>query len=287
MSKQQKIVFIFSFFVIVFLVSVLSVCQLRNSFYSSQNQEVESLKEKENMNSKKELEIKNISNINSLPVSKKSPNSIVTQSQSGFKSINATVGKIAFSFDFPKNWLSETRNEKAGLERMNEETLRNFVATNYRNGRAEFVQDGEYSDYADLSPVHVKTMSVEELQERITNYPNITVADGDHIWYTDTSWKQIDFYVIDDKVAQEKLENEEVQPTKVVIGGKEANMVQYAVDKDDKGDLLPSKAGTGGRNYYFFFPEIKKALVIRKQALGDENFEKGFEHILNTLKISI
>ncbi len=67
MSKQQKIVFIFSFFVIIFLISVLSVCQLRDPHYSSQNQEVESLKE--NMNSKKELEIKNISNINSLPVS--------------------------------------------------------------------------------------------------------------------------------------------------------------------------------------------------------------------------
>ncbi len=59
----------------------------------------------------------------------------------------------------------------------------------------------------------------------------------------------------------------------------------YPTDKDEKGNELISKLGTGGKNFYIDIPNLHKTLIISKQTKGDIQFEKDFEYLLQTLSL--
>ena len=130
------------------------------------------------------------------------------QTMAGYKNVRVSNGEIAFTFDIPEKWLTETRH--AGEKQLTIDEMRDFLATNY---------DGDIknnpsltSDYADLPWSELQKMSDAQIKEAYmrAEYPLASVASSSHIWYTDTSWNQVDFAVLYDQslsAYSEKMES--------------------------------------------------------------------------------
>lgn len=219
-----------------------------------------------------------------------------------YKNLRVNDGTITFVFEVPIKWLTETRH--SGEKQLSVEEMRDFLATNF-DGDIKTNPD-LYSDYYEISWSELKKMSVEEIKRTYFSdfFPNASVAAGDHIWYSDTSWKQIDFRLqnkdASDIVAEVKQEhndyckkygygiigcgNDAPKWSKAIIDGKNVDIITYSMDKDEKGNEIISKGGTGGKVFFVEIPNLKKTLVISKQAKGDNQFENDFEYLIQTFK---
>lgn len=213
---------------------------------------------------------------------------------SKYKSIRASDGKTTFTFSVPKGWLTETRH--SGERRLTLAEMKAFLATNY---------DGDIrtnpkltSDYADLPWEYLEKMTAKEIENAYfevgdlwTPFPNATVSASDRIWYTDTSWKQIDFHILRDFSTLETHMNATYDSTDIPVWGRQmisgfkAEVVTFATEHDENGKEVISKGGTGGKMYFIPINETDK-LVIVKQVKGDENFERDFRYLIQTLKVS-
>lgn len=227
---------------------------------------------------------------------------MVSGVKAGYKVLRVSDGATAFSFQVSEKWLTETRH--SGEKQLTVEEMRDFLATNF---------DGDiktnpklYSDYYDIPWSELKKMTAEEVRRAYSSelFPTASIATGDHIWYTDTSWEQIDFRfqneIISNVVASVKKEqddyckkygndivgcgNDAPKWSVAVIDGKTVDVITYSTDKDEKGNEIISKGGTGGKVFYVEIPNSKKTLVITKQAKGDAQFENDFEYLIQTLK---
>lgn len=237
------------------------------------------------------------------------PDQSVASIKSGYKNLNVSDGTTSFSFAVPEKWLTETRH--SGEKQLVTGEMRNFLATNFEGDIK--ANSKLYSDYYDISWSEFKKMSEAEVKKAyfrsddLSNpFPNASVAAGDHIWYTDTSWQQVDFYLKNEtainviaKIKQEQNSycnkygndivgcgNDAPKWSKITIDNKNVDILTYSTDKDEKGNELISKGGTGGKNFYVELPNLNKTLVISKQAKGDVQFEKDFEYLIQTLKFT-
>ena len=228
--------------------------------------------------------------------------------KAGYKILKISDGTTAFSFEIPEKWLTETRH--SGEKQLTAEEMRDFLATNF---------DGDIktnpkltSDYADLPWTEIKKMSdnkIKELYNRndkgVSLYPNASVGAGDHILYTDTSWQQIDFYIknepVENVIAKVKKEHYDYCKEygndivgcgddapmweQTVVGEKNTEVEIFMTEKDEKGNEIISKGGTGGKTY---FVKISNGitLVISKQAKGDTKFETDFNNLIQTFKFT-
>lgn len=207
------------------------------------------------------------------------------------KNVRASDGIIAFSFEVPKDWLVETRND--GERPMTESELREFLATSHQDD-PKASPDKQLSEYAHLTWNQLQKMTLGDMQKYIAQrekeigaYPNATVASN-WLGYVGPT-RQIDFYIADYQKAQQELQrikNEGGKISEEVVDGVKAEVLQYAVEHDENGNPQVTMGASGGKKYYIFFPELKKALLIDKQALGDVTFEKAFLEIIQTLKFS-
>jgi len=224
--------------------------------------------------------------------------------QAGYKLVRVSDGTTSFSFQIPEKWLTETRH--SGEKQLTTEEMRDFLATNY-DGDIK-INPKLNSDYADMPWKLLKEMSPKEVaryyfksDEPSFPFPNASVAAGDHIWYTDTSWQQIDFYIknesVENVITKVKKEQENYCKqdanmagcgeiwSQIIIDGKDADTVKYPTDRDEKGHEFISKGGTGGSNYYIKISD-NKTLVIDKQAKGDAKFETDFNNLIQTFKFT-
>ncbi len=214
---------------------------------------------------------------------------------SKYKSVRVSDGKTKLTFSVPKVWLTETRH--SGERKPTLAEMKDFLATNYDG---DIRKNPELaSDYADLPWEYLeKKMTAEDIEKAYLQtdnpwnlFPNATVSGSDHIWYTDTSWKQIDFYILRDFSTLETYTNAVYKSNDILVWGKqmvsglEAEVVTFATEKDEYGNEGISKGGTGGKAYFISLNETDKLVVI-KQAKGDEAFERDFRYLIQTLKVS-
>lgn len=227
--------------------------------------------------------------------------------KTGYKIVEVKNPDMHFSFEVPEKWLTETRH--SGEKQLSTEEMRDFLATNYDG---DIKKDSKLtSDYADFPWSMLKVMGSEEIEKYYfrdyseTPYPDASVAAGNHIWYTDTSWQQIDFSVEDssinsvvDRVKKEQLDfcnkySEDIVGcgtdgptwTKLVINGMNVEIATYSTDVDENGNEAITKGGSGGKIYYVEVAELGKTLKIFKQAKGGRQYENDFENLIQTLQI--
>lgn len=234
----------------------------------------------------------------------------------GYKKMHVNTGSVAFSFDVPEKWLTETRH--SGERELSVDEMRDFLATNYDG---DIKTDPKLtSDYVDLQWKDIQKMTDDQIQDAYNRkgmqyplpFPDASISASDQIQYTDISWKQVDFYVTDESAesvaGKEKKRSEDYfkewcvdkygavkrsQPTcsdeslgawtNEAVGGNDATVVAYPTDKDAKGNEVVDKGGAGNKNYYVGLGD-DLTLVIKKQAKGDERFESDFSHLIETLR---
>ena len=108
------------------------------------------------------------------------------------------------------------------------------------------------------------------------------------ISYSDMNWYQVDFAITESNVITEEFvkkqkESDEWQSFEPVeVNGYSGYVGIFPLDNDQV-----SKAGTGGKIYFLTVENQwgTANLIIKKQALGSDEFEQGFEKILETLQI--
>lgn len=237
---------------------------------------------------------------------KKESNTDNIKTQEQYKKITVENGKgINFSFQVPKDWLSETKNAK-GYEMMTHEEMKEFLATNY---------DGDIkansqltSDYTDLPWSMLEKMTIQEMKKVFENkkskynynigFPNVSVSSGkpiNAIWYSDSNANQIDFYIIDSATAQNEIKNYKNDEfyknnpnliptlTKENVGGLESYVLTSPPELDEKGNPVITKGASAGMTYFVMNIGNDKALVIQKQSLGDQEFENEFKYLIKTM----
>jgi hypothetical protein len=115
-------------------------------------------------------------------------------------------------------------------------------------------------------------------------------VSGSDISYGDMSGNQIDVFEYWPDARVEKfiamLPDASAPPWgKETVDGLEALVLTEPLDNGES-----TKAGTGGKTYYIVIPEDGEALarlvIIRKQALGEERFEKEFEQFLRSIQFA-
>lgn len=228
----------------------------------------------------------------------------------GYKFVRVSDGTAAFSFEVPEKWLVETRH--SGEKQLSVDEMREFLATNY-DGDIKSHPDLT-SDYSDYDWNSLKSLSENKIRDQFFRkdpnsgymiFPNASVSASAQIWYTDTSWQQIDFFVRDgavENIVAEKKKSlvctkEDIalgnvylcgldapQWGKVPVGGITVDVLTYKTDTDEQGKESITKGGTGGKEYYVPLSS-EKTLVISKQAKGDAQYEKDLDHLIATLKL--
>lgn len=234
-----------------------------------------------------------------------------------YKTVRVSDGTSAFTFEVPKKWLVETRH--SGEKKLSTEEMREFLATNY-DGDIK-ADPNKFSGYsAGYSWESIKEMTDQQISDEFARnrddgfpaYPNASVSGNAQIWYTDTNWQQADFYIVNksaqemvlaeknmhENFAKENCANKSSSEKEHTfgcrdedlgiwstekVGGRDATMVAYPTDQDEKGNEYISKGGPGNKNFYVPIDD-RRSLVIQKQARGDESYEKGFSHMIETLK---
>jgi hypothetical protein len=110
----------------------------------------------------------------------------------------------------------------------------------------------------------------------------------DNVAFGDTNWTQADFAIMNTGdmsrwvafLKNSDVFNQSVQQwTQETIDGKTADVATFKTEPDG----TVSKGGTGGKMYFISNATNGMGLVIAKQALGDEEFESGFKHYIETI----
>lgn len=211
-----------------------------------------------------------------------------------YKLVQVRNLETEFIFEVPEKWLTETRRPE---KQLNASEIREFLALD-----PKVIQKSYSSDYFNLPKEELEKMSNEEViasynsvGDEFRPFPIGSVADGDHIWYHDTSWNQIDFYILrnfDDlktSYYNDMYYNRSDSIgiwSKEKVSGKDADVITYKTDKDEEGNELISKAGAGGKVYFIRMNNSQDMLIIDKQAKGNDQFEKDFVRLIQSLKIN-
>lgn len=216
-----------------------------------------------------------------------------------YQKIQIKNPKATFSFEAPDNWIVETRN--SGEKKMSNAEIKNFLST----GETRM---GGYWKYYEITPQELNKKTETELLEIMRRFPIASVAKTS-LQYTDWS-DQIDFYLENYNVSEEinSLKNElctgkcsvckttasnkgdcikqkdnNCTTGKQKIAGFDADFIKFDVSIYD-GKAIGDKECTGGLTYFITIGN-GTVLKIKKQQLGDEQYEKDFQHLIQTLKI--
>lgn len=230
-----------------------------------------------------------------------------------YKKVTVSNGEVTFSFEVPDKWLTETRN--SGEVTMNEEELREFLGTNYDGDiRSEEVCTNEdvydangkmtiekfcgkpYSDYSGMDWNTLKSISYKDMQKRYLDaksefspgFPNATVTPDNKIWYTDTGWDQVHFYILD-KVLDSQYKyirgiTSFCYDTKCLQKDylEYRENIEKRAKRDENRNVIIDKGEMHG------FAETidlgnNKVLRIWKEAYAEGEFEDGFKRLIDTL----
>lgn len=106
----------------------------------------------------------------------------------------------------------------------------------------------------------------------------------DGIRFGDGSFEQVDFYYVSEGVVKDLLTQavaNRYSVTNEIVGGYESKVIYYPTDNGQV-----TKNGPGGADYIigypvgsFYYPNF---LLMRNWSRGDQEFESGFQHYLQT-----
>ena len=243
----------------------------------------------------------------------------VTDLDGPYKKVTVSNGSVTFSFEVPDRWLTETRN--SGEVEMNEEELREFLGTNYdgdirggysckevptidcrgsddcSNGipgtqRLCGEPTGDYWDFTwgmlkDMLYSEMKSYYDKKRDEFSPGFPNATVSSGmkNAIWYTDTGWDQIHFYILDEKKDASYLAGVGYFNRVADIQEKYKNFekrFQKEVRRDKNDKPIIDKGDTWGFGAYL--KRGDSIIRVWKEAYVEGEFEDGFKHLIETFK---
>ncbi|MEI8344274.1 MAG: hypothetical protein WCF93_04980 [Candidatus Moraniibacteriota bacterium] len=236
----------------------------------------------------------------------------VQVAKAGYKIVEVKNSEVPFSFEVPEKWMTETRN--SGEKQLSVEEMRDFLGTQYTYTDPDSGKTQSAPAYSDGVGTHstqdIKAATAKEIQQsfKLYYYPNVSVSAVDYIWYGEFNASQIDFRVEDGLAGdivnnvktgeKEQCKNEPIDSNlygcgnsapkweKIMIAGKNVYVETFSTDRDEKGNELIGKGGSGGKTYYIETPSVNKTLIIKKQARGDSQFEKDFDNLIQTLKIN-
>ncbi|MFC1608855.1 hypothetical protein ACFL2R_00630 [Patescibacteria group bacterium] len=208
------------------------------------------------------------------------------QRKTVYQKIEINNPQLKFSFEIPDYWTVEKRN--SGEKQMTLDEKRDFLADVFRGD----------SEYADITREEFNKMSKEEIEIFFGGAPIISIKSSGEIYYTDTSWGQIDLRIISKKEVDKyvnRLANTEqtglfgkigkIKMEKTVIEDLEAIILTFPADIDEDGNESISKGGTGGRYIFIKINDTGEYLFMRKQSKDTNREEKEFEHLMETLRI--
>lgn len=217
-------------------------------------------------------------------VTKENQSSLTT-----YQKVEINNPQLKFSFEIPDFWTAEKRI--SGEKEMTLDEKKDFLAD---------VLNGD-SQYADYTRADFSKMTAKEIRGFFGNFPVVSVKNGDVISYSDTSWEQIDFKIIGKKELDDYmsgLTNSEqisangsdkkigkIKVEKITIDGLVATMATFPTDIDENGKEEITKSGSGGKYIFIRIGNTEKYLFIFKQSKGEEQYEKDFQHLIQTLKI--
>lgn len=198
----------------------------------------------------------------------------------GYKLIEIKNPSVQFSFNVPEKWLTETR--RSGEKQLTSSEMRDFLT--------------KYIDMPSSEINKLNDREIGDLYIKTDNKVVVSVSNGSYISYTDTSWQQIDFYVLKDfnglktyfndvKNSRDSVAVKENVWSAEKVDDFEAEVVTFPTDIDENGNEAITKGGTGGKIYFIKFNNGKDMFIVNKQSKGDEQFEKDFEYLIQTLKI--
>ena len=207
-------------------------------------------------------------------------------STAGYKIVRVSDGKTAFSFEVPEKWAVETRHD--GERALSSEEMREFL--------------GDVDPYYADKSLKLTERDIQDAffkkEDGNSVYPNASVSANKKVGYMDTAWVQTDFFIVPKSAEKLILEKKQKLMSfceqwkedcgrfiweESTVGGKSSNFLINPVAKDAKGNEAPNKEEPGGGEY--FVPiSSEKTLVIDKQAKGDAQYEKDFDHLIATLK---
>ncbi|MFC1560151.1 hypothetical protein ACFL4F_03500 [Candidatus Margulisiibacteriota bacterium] len=237
----------------------------------------------------------------------------IEKGKTNFKKVVVNKGDVTFSFEIPKTWLVETRHSK---KTPSIEHMREFLLTHKRGHK---LGDDYLSDYCDYPLKKLQDLSDEEIIELYTKkyyvhlsrtgyppqhypyYPNASVAPGNaDIMYGDMSWDQIDLYVLDvDMYTIDYAEGDVKMVTSYyfdkavsyvtshideLMASTRAIKVSNSIGEDEDGRPLATRERSGGILLFIAIPRTDKTLLIKKQARMGQEFEDGYNHLIETLR---
>ena len=215
-------------------------------------------------------------------------------STNGNKNVSVCDGTYNVNFKIPAGWTVETRH--SGDKKLSVTEMREYLST-CRDGGIK-VADEIYPDYSDVPLSKLKDLPSEEIEKMFNRpddewlpYPSASVSADKHISYSDTAWKQIDLHILHDFNKHKTYFNEvrngmkDLTRTSEMITGIMSEVISFPLDKDDKGNEMITKMGTGGKIFFVPLNGGKDMLVINKQAKGDPSYEKEFDRLLKSLTV--
>ncbi|HBI34229.1 MAG TPA: hypothetical protein DEA43_04800 [Candidatus Moranbacteria bacterium] len=229
----------------------------------------------------------NNNRINEILQNKTATEQIKSTVKAGYKVIDVKNPAISFSFEVPEKWLTETRN--SGEKELSIEEKKDFLAD---------VLNGD-SKYADYTREDFNKMSAKEIEKMFKGsdwlpFPIASIVSTNiAITYSDSN-NQIDFYFLSNFDDKKTYFNEVVKGvntdgvkyegawTKGKIGN---NTVDIFSTPDGKKEISSGNS-SGAKIYYIKLNNGKDMLTINKQVKGDNQFESGFENLIQTLQIN-
>lgn len=222
--------------------------------------------------------------------------------EGSYKKVTVNDGQITFSFEVPDKWIAETRN--SGEMEMNEDELRDFLATNYdgdirtakgydKVNKSYYPKDSQYSgrNWDQLKNMTYEQLKKEYRRDGTFKFPNATVSRSNYIYYTSGNGYQIDFYIrpisAKDVKRYSQLEmsedmsssvSDEGATQKIRIGTKVAELFTAKMNGDIGSDRM---------EIYVPFTDSAKYLFVHIQgrSFGEfGKFEPGFHHLLETMR---
>ena len=143
----------------------------------------------------------------------------------------------------------------------------------------------------DIGPMPYSENSWLDLDYAIYSFSRRIVS------YGDINWEQVDVYQVEGDVLQKLVAhwkdddafNQDVERwEQVTIDGKPIDVVTFKTEPDG----TVNKGATGGQ-WYFLPPhesnrpgDFAFGLILHKQAKGEMEFEEGFAHFIQSLKLS-
>lgn len=213
-----------------------------------------------------------------------------------YKQVTVSNGRTTFSFEVPDAWPTETRN--SGEVEMNEDELRDFLATDYFEDIRE--NPAAVGNYRDFHWDDLKNMSFDELKRVLKNFsagsfsgsPGASVSGGRYISYMGGGDYQIDFFLLSAQDVKKYFKydshsgtfSKELRTPDNTVSSIFVDGIKAAKIENQKSVIYRS----GGASIFVPLGNIDLAsefLVINREGRPSDEFATEFDSLVNSIAV--